>query len=209
MNVVEIPISELSSDPANLRVHPEDQIIRLVSILKRFGQQLPLIIDANNVVRSGNARLEAARRLGWEKVQVVRSDLSGSDLTAFAIADNKAPDGSSFDAEALAATLSALRAEDYDLTAVGFSASEYAKLIGETNGDGVANDPDTQWEGMPECASEDQTAIGSVKVNFARVEDREAFAKIIGQTVTENTRSIWYPPAPIGRTADKRYADAA
>jgi ParB-like chromosome segregation protein Spo0J len=129
MNVFEVPINELSNDPANVRRHPEEQINRLIAILRRFGQQMPLVVDANNVVRVGNARLEAMRRLGWEKVQVVRSDLSGADMVAFAIADNRAPDGSDFDPDGLSATLSALKDQGQDLAGLGFSPEDFAAMV--------------------------------------------------------------------------------
>jgi hypothetical protein len=210
MNIETIEIEELTSDPSNVRVHSPAQIEKLMGMLKRWGQTLPLLIDSTQTVRVGNARLDAARRLGWTHVKVLRLNLPPSEWTALAIADNKSHDDSEFDQSALAAALASLQTEDAELAAAaGYSPAELAKLIGENNGDGVPNDPDEQWQGMPECESEDQTAFASVKVNFDSAESRDAFAKLIGQTVTENTRSIWYPPAEIGRTADKRYADAA
>lgn len=213
MNVETINLDQLSNDPGNVRRHSERNIEAVMASLRRFGQQLPLIVDAANVVRVGNCRLEGMRRLGWTSALVVRTNLSGADLVAYSVADNRSGDpeiGSEFDPDALASTLAALKAENAELaTDTGYSLSEIAALIGQSNGDGVANDPDAQWKGMPECASEDQTAESSVKVNFASASDRAEFAKLINQSLTDNTRSIWFPPAPIGRTADKRYADDA
>src|SRR3954452_19244945 len=111
MNVETVEISTLSADPANVRTHSEAQITKLMGMLRRWGQTLPLLIDANRIVRVGNARLEAARRLGWSHVKVVQLYLPPSEWTALAIADNKSHDDSSFDT-ALAEVLSALQAED-------------------------------------------------------------------------------------------------
>ena len=208
-----VPLDTLAQDPANVRRHTQRNIDVIRASLRRFKQQTPLVIDSNRVIRKGNGTYEAARAEGWTHIAAVVSDLEGAEATSYAIADNRAGDpevGSTFDQLALAETLGALKAADESLvTDAGYSLDELAKLIGEANGDGVANDPDAQWQGMPECVSEDQTAFASVKVNFDSAESREAFAKLIGQNVTENTRSVWYPPAPIGRTADKRYADAS
>lgn len=212
MTIEPIVISALSNDPANVRRHSQRNLEAIKASLRRFGQQIPLVVDANNIVRVGNARLEAMRQLGWEQAQIIRTNLTGADLVAYAVADNRTGDpelGSTFDNSALADVLAALQSEDAQLVeAAGYSPAELAKLIGETNGAGVPNDPATQWQGMPECESEDQTAFASIKVNFASAADREAFAKLVGQTVSENTRSIWYPPAPIGTYADKRIVDA-
>ncbi|MBC7819090.1 MAG: ParB N-terminal domain-containing protein [Planctomycetaceae bacterium] len=132
MNVETIEISQLSPDPANLRQHPEAQITKLMGMLKRWGQTLPLLIDANRVVRVGNARLEATRRLGWTTVKVVQLDLPPSEWTALAIADNKSHDDSSFDESALASVLASLQAEDADLAAAaGYSPDELAALLGD------------------------------------------------------------------------------
>lgn len=130
MNVEMIEITQLSPDPANLRQHPEAQITKLMGMLRRWGQTLPLLIDASRVVRVGNARLEAARRLGWTTVKVVQLDLPPSEWTALAIADNKSHDDSSFDQSALAAVLSSLRAENEELAlSAGFTPDELAALV--------------------------------------------------------------------------------
>jgi ParB-like chromosome segregation protein Spo0J len=131
MNVETIQIDQLSADPANVRTHSEQQIQKLMASLRRWGQTLPLLADQNNVVRVGNARLDAMLRLGWTHVKVVRLDLPPCEWAALAIADNKLHDDSQFDQAALADVLAALRAEDAELAEVaGFSPDELAALLG-------------------------------------------------------------------------------
>ena len=60
---------------------------------------------------------------------------------------------------------------------------------------------------MPEFVQKDLEPFKQVIVNFETREDMEAFAAFIGQKITVNTRSIWYPEAEIGRYANKRYTD--
>lgn len=64
----------------------------------------------------------------------------------------------------------------------------------------------TQWGGMPEFVQEDQTPYRSLLVHFETVYDLLAFARLIGQDVGPNVKSIWFPEAEITRYADKRYA---
>lgn len=64
-----------------------------------------------------------------------------------------------------------------------------------------------QWQGMPEFVQEDQTPYKSIVVHFETLEDMQAFAQRVEQTVTVETRSIWYPKAEIERYANKRYKD--
>lgn len=50
-----------------------------------------------------------------------------------------------------------------------------------------------EWVGMPEFVQEDQEPFEFIKVCFICEEDRKKFAKLIGQNVTEKTKTIWYP----------------
>lgn len=146
MNVETIQISDLSPDPANVRRHSERNVETVVASLRRFGQQIPLVIDSSNIVRVGNCRLEGMKRLGWTTAQVVRTTLAGADLAAYAIADNRSGDpeiGSTFDVGALAEVLNALRAEDETLVAdAGYSPAELAALLGQPNEAATATPPD-------------------------------------------------------------------
>ena len=63
------------------------------------------------------------------------------------------------------------------------------------------------WKGMPEFVQEDLSAWKSLTINFASYGDLLEFAELLGQKLTPNTRSVWFPPAEIGRYANKRYAD--
>jgi len=56
-------------------------------------------------------------------------------------------------------------------------------------------DPNELWKGMPEFEQEDLSPAKSITVNFASMNDYEKFASLVGQKLTEKTRSIWYPQA--------------
>ena len=127
-----VPIASLSLDPANLRKHPEKNLQAIVASLKRFGQQKPIVIDANGIVRAGNGTLLAAKQLGWNEIEIVRSTLKGSEATAYAIADNRTAELADWDTDALGAALEALRAEGEGLDlAAGFDESEIKGLLAE------------------------------------------------------------------------------
>lgn len=129
MKIETIDIADLSHDPANLRKHSERNLDAIVASLRKFGQQHPIIINSQNIVMAGNGRLEAAKRLGWDKIQVVRSNLKGSDATAFSIADNRTAELAEWDQTALAETLRALQSEDFEIESAGFTDDEIGKLI--------------------------------------------------------------------------------
>ena len=61
------------------------------------------------------------------------------------------------------------------------------------------------WKGMPEFNQKDLTPFQSILIHFDSLEDRKSFSNLVGQTVTDLTKSIWHPKAVIGKISDKRY----
>ena len=125
-----VKIETLVFDPANARKHGEKNLAAIKSSLQRFGQQKPIVVDASGVVRAGNGTLAAAKSLGWKEIAIVRSPLSGSEATAYAIADNRSSELAEWDDDVLSQTLAALQIEDEDLAlATGFDAKEIDALL--------------------------------------------------------------------------------
>jgi len=158
MTIESVPLSTLCADPANARVHSARNIEAIKASLTRFGQQKPILVDAKGVVRAGNGTLAAAKALGWENINIVRSDLIGSDAAAYAIADNRTSDLSEWDDDALAKQLETLRAEGTDLADLGFSEREVHRLLSEEDpGQELGEE---KWMVIVTCNDEaDQTAF--------------------------------------------------
>jgi DNA modification methylase len=136
MEIIEVKISDLSRDPANARKHDERNLAATIASFRRFGQQHPIVIDRNNVVRAGSCRLDAAEALGWDTIKAVRSDLSGSDAIAYAIAGNRTSELAEWDEDILAAQLQGLLTDDEALLeAAGFDEDELAELLGDLDDD--------------------------------------------------------------------------
>ncbi len=150
-----VPIDSLNFDPANVRKHGEQNLATIKASLNRFGQQKPIVVDANGVVRAGNGTLMAAKALGWKEIAVVRSTLAGSEATAYAIADNRTAELAEWDEDALAETLSALQCEDEALLdAAGFDSAELSRMI-----DGMAEVTEDE---VPEPPAEPITKPGDL-----------------------------------------------
>jgi len=125
-----VPIASLSLDPANVRKHPEKNIQSIIASLKRFGQQKPIVVDANGIVRAGNGTLMAAQQLGYTEIAIVRSPLKGSEANAYAIADNRTAELAEWDEGSLAEQLAALQIEDEELAlATGFDETDIDALL--------------------------------------------------------------------------------
>lgn len=138
-----VDINSLILDPSNARKHSKKNLEAIKGSLVRFGQQKPIVVSKDNIVIAGNGTLEAARSLGWDYIDVKRSELSGSDLTAYAIADNRAGELAEWDLDVLPGALKSLAAEDFDLGEIGFSDDDLAKLLPkEIAGNDGLTDPD-------------------------------------------------------------------
>ena len=120
MQTTRVPIDSLVFDPANARKHGERNLEAIKGSLARFGQQKPIVVGSDNVVYAGNGTLAAARALGWTEIDVVRTELTGPEATAFALADNRTSELAEWDTEILSKTLESLRAIDFDVASIGF-----------------------------------------------------------------------------------------
>lgn len=158
MNVEEIPIAELDLDPANVRQHDEKNLAAIKSSLKRFGQQKPIVVDPKGIVIAGNGTLTAARALGWDRIRIVRTQLEGSEATAYAIADNRTAELATWDDDALMQQLSALDLEDSALVeAAGFSAAELEGMV-----DGLLGEKELNEDEVPEVPEDPITQPGDL-----------------------------------------------
>lgn len=125
-------IAKLHLNSDNPRRHPERQLHHLVKNLKEFGFLVPLLIDGDGLVLAGHARVEAARRLGWEEVPAIRIDhLSEVQKKAFMVADNRLAELATWDRAQLKTVILDLTTEvpDFDVEITGFVTSEVDILL--------------------------------------------------------------------------------
>ena len=73
-------IESLLPDPSNVRRHDQRNIDTIKASLAKFGQQKPIVVGHDGVVIAGNGTMQAAQELGWESIEIVRSDLAGVEL---------------------------------------------------------------------------------------------------------------------------------
>jgi DNA modification methylase len=137
MKLETVGIETLSPDPANVRKHGQRNMDAIKASLRRFGQQKPIVVDAKGIVLAGNGTLAAARELGWREIQIVRTELTGSQATAFGIADNRSAELAEWD-EKLADVLASLKAEDFPIEEIGFDLDELEALKPEVKSDADA-----------------------------------------------------------------------
>lgn len=89
-----------------------DTVAAVKASIKEFGFQQPIVVDRENVVIVGHARLKAARELGLKTVPVTRADnLTPEQVRAYRLLDNKIAEHSKWDNTLLGLELSEL---DFD-----------------------------------------------------------------------------------------------
>jgi ParB/Sulfiredoxin domain len=118
---------QLVPDTRNSRKHSDRQIHSVARSIEQFGFNVPVLADRTNSIIAGHARVQAAKKLGLRKVPVVRLEhLTDSQARAFAIADNRLAEISTWDDELLAETFKELSALDldFDIEATGFTVGE-------------------------------------------------------------------------------------
>jgi hypothetical protein len=65
--------------------------------------------------------------------------------------------------------------------------------------------PETEWRGMPEFNQPDNGAFRQIIVSFDDQAGVDAFEKLIGQTLTDKTKSLWFPPRERNNVVDIFY----
>jgi hypothetical protein len=199
-------LDDLEPDPNNINKHSVRGHTLVENSLRRRGAFRSVAAAGKGVVKpvvmAGNLTIEKARDAGFEEVifvhtngrqivSVIRDDIEpGSpEAIALGIEDNESASKSyAPDIDVLAALaagdrsiLSALRAED----------KVFNSMVEHMTPQQI--DYEKEWEGMPQFEQEDLSAMKSVIVHFATQADVDAFSGLVGQTVTEKTKSLWYP----------------
>jgi hypothetical protein len=125
------PIDRLKLDPRNARTHDERNLAAVEESLRRYGWRGVVVVrKADNVILAGNARIEAAKRLGWTEAPVLFVADDKGAAAAYAIADNRTAELADWDLQQLSETMKALSAVSAEaMRSVGFSDDELSNLL--------------------------------------------------------------------------------
>lgn len=179
-----VPISELRPNPRNARKHSKKQIQQLAASFSEFGITSLIAVGPDNMVLAGHGRLEAAKLLGLSQVRVVRLDhLTEAQRKAFALADNRLGDLSTFDHDLLAAELREIVSldQEYTLELSGYDGAELDLLL-----DGpIAAKLDAVADRQPEAAGPaisqrgDIWLCGGHRLACGDARDPEVYARLM------------------------------
>jgi DNA modification methylase len=144
----------------NARTHSDEQVAQIAGSIKEFGFNNPVLVDKENSVIAGHGRLMAARKLGMDKVPVVKLEhLTESQRKAYVLADNRIALNSGWDTSMLSLELQDLK-DDIDLSLLGFDPDELDALLNpieETEGL-------TDEDAVPDVPDEPKTKLGDIYI---------------------------------------------
>lgn len=181
---------KLKTNPSNPRHITKERFEKLKKSLEGFNKMLvkrPIAYDEDGIIWGGNMRYLGLSALVDEgKMQFLPeyfTSLEGWTLEEkkeFAIKDNN-PVGLSgdWDWDIMANEWSDMPLDDW-----GINTGEYGEDFNY----------DEMWKGMPDFNGiKEGNAFRSIIVHFDNQEGVDKFAKIMGETITEKTKYIWYP----------------
>lgn len=176
-------LRELNPWPRNPRQIRGEQAKRLAESVDTFGQVETLAVGPDNELYNGHQRLNVlAEQYGPDyevDVRVASRTLSEKEREKLTVFLHKGAAGE----------------WDFDVLANEFEIDELLDWGFKSFELGLENDidPFEEWKGMPKFESEDLTPVKTLLVHFRSMDDLQAFAQLIGQPLTEKTKSIWIP----------------
>lgn len=196
-----LPTSSLIRNPRNARRHSRKQINKLARVIAKLGFAVPIIIDELGMILAGHGRLEAAIELGLREVPCVRlTGLSEAEKTAFALADNRLGDDSTFDDAMVKTLLTELTNIDFEVELTGFDTGEIDFRVDGAPGQQIA-DPADAVPTMPPAGAAvskrtDLWQLGPHRLFCGSALDNASYEKALGDELAQMvfTDSPWNVP---------------
>lgn len=126
-------VGELKPNLRKARVHPNKQVAQIAASITTFGFLIPIVVDEEGIILAGHGRYLAARQLDLPTVPTIQvKHLTPERKRAFALADNRLAELSSWDEEVLKVELDELFALDLDfeIEVTGFETVDLDRLDG-------------------------------------------------------------------------------
>lgn len=171
-------------------IHPHTQNPRLGDIaaiadsLKTLTQYKPIVVrEETNEILAGNQTYAAAKKLGWDEIQVVHISVNDTDAKRIVLADNRTHDLGAYNDPLLANLLQDVMAEDVDLLdGTGYTEGEVEALLASTVTDvEVPTEVDEEEVG---------TAVAALNRMLPATEEQEARAGSISGLSPEELPEI-------------------
>jgi ParB-like chromosome segregation protein Spo0J len=123
------PLNDIVPYGENPKEHPQEQVDKIASSIRRFGWDQPIVVDGDGTIIKGHGRYQAAQKLGLMEVPVIEQlDLSDAEARAARIADNRVAE-SEWNDDLLAVELELVEESDMPIETTAFDESESGEYL--------------------------------------------------------------------------------
>ena len=209
----DVALDDLKPHPRNYQQHPEDELAHIMESIKTHGFYRNVVIARDGTILAGHGVTQAARKLGYTHVPVIRTPYTPDDPRALKLlaGDNEIRHLAEVDDRALTELLRELSATD-DLLGTGYDEMMLANLAMVTRPAAEIGDLEAaaQWAGMPEYDYDDAPGQIQITVHFVNDEDRTEFLRRLDLDTVDNAKrkSIWWPERKQDDPRSLRFTDA-
>lgn len=152
LRLIEMPIDALRPSQTRARVTTSEQLERVITSIQQFGLVLPVLIDGSNMIVTGHAIWEAAKKLDLETISCsVIDHLTEIELAALNLALNRIGETGSWDLELLREQMIEIRSAGIDLACTGFTLPEIDQIM-------IASEPTEEEANLDGDETDDQEA---------------------------------------------------
>ena len=144
----------------NARKISDIAVSKVAASIKEFGFRQPIVVDKDDVVVVGHARLLAAHKLSLVELPVhVADSLSPAQIKAYRLMDNRSHEEAEWDFDLLGPELLELQDMAVDLSLTGFDEDEISGFLAtlDATAEGLTDDDD-----CPEPPASPVTVLGDV-----------------------------------------------
>jgi hypothetical protein len=199
-SVQQISLTDLIPDIHNANKHSERGYNQLTESIERLGVGDAIIVDKDGRIVGGNLRHEVMTTADITDAVLVQTDRKTPVVVQLTDLELDSAEGRS-----LAVALNRVAEVSLEWSAEELQwADELGAKLGvfwrpdelerfEIDTEGEELNYDEMWQGMPEFEQDGIKTFHSIKVHFKTEADLIAFADLVGQTVTESTKYIYYP----------------
>ena len=179
-NIILRKINTLKPHPRNYKKHPEDQIKHICKSIQENGIYRNIVITTDGTILAGHGVVLACEILKIDTVPTFQININ--EIGHLADVDDRQ----------LSEILKEILEED-DLLGTGYDEMMLANLAFITRPESELSSINhaEEWVGLPEY--ERTLTPRTMTVSFENDTDRDSFAKHLGITITNKTKSIWWP----------------
>jgi DNA modification methylase len=193
-----LPLSDLTPAKRNARTHSKSQIRQLATSMSQFGFITPIVVDIDGRIVAGHGRAAAAQLLKLKRVPCIRvTNLSDSELRAYALADNRIAESARWDKELLALEIGELQVAlpelGLDIELTGFNPGEIDTLLAD-----LSDNPPSSSDEIPglqsvvTARSGDLFVLGHHRLTVGDARNNKTYEDLMGSEVA--TMAFLDPP---------------